>query len=477
MNQSSPFFSTEQLQRLKLELPLVPHSEVDYLQRLFKRLQKSERFLFFKRVPFSKLCASDWVEASPASVWTLEDIVLRGALDVCLMLKVGPSELKEVIDTFSRLLAGDENSDETATPQGVDDTADERVDGAEFNVSAGSDPIRRDSWEKRNQLRTATDIPVYSSVEANRLLSDALGRLRKERNVDLLRSHAVQDFWDSAIARGPFLEELNFFELSELSAEHILKKRSFTGTKLHLLLRAIDCFLNGDSPQPADVESFDVLPSSRMKQSSKRQNVIIFPQSQPELSLSELAMLALLERIHDERGAKVDTLQTLLGFFETRGFLPRLASAIVLEQALLEQRAMTDPTSFAAEMNALLDESAHPSLKHLKTLLLGSGCDEEQLVTEYYSPELGRELSTIFLRLILRSIGAFELRWMYSPEKRFWSLRADSFEHLQRAVLARMPASKDELQTFFRFLAPHLPDSMLRDMMQAAESAGDNEAS
>lgn len=95
-----------------------------------------------------------------------------------------------------------------------------------------------------------TDGPVLSSIQAERLLTDAVAALRVSPRFAEIRFARLGEFWRDDWARAPFEEALTFQQLADLKITALLEKRSFGHAKVLAVIGAIEHAI-GRSSEPA----------------------------------------------------------------------------------------------------------------------------------------------------------------------------------------------------------------------------------
>ncbi|MCB0328816.1 MAG: hypothetical protein KDD70_04110 [Bdellovibrionales bacterium] len=418
---------------------------------------------------------------------TVEDIVLSGAFAISLEPQVTSEHITELLVILSKFTPEKEAApDHSSKYGGSSKTLGQRGEGeiASLRSAFGVQSTR-------GEYGFRDDIPMMSSVEAERKLVERYGALRNHPNFQTLKSLKVSDYWDTSIVRAPFLEELTFREVLEISVDHLLKKRSVGNSKIHCLVKAFDSLLESHLETAEKVTPNVGHDSYRVGEGVGERITLARPVKAPKWRPSEYTASATARALVAQwEGIRRDLYQS-----EDHSRSPNILSVFVtvVPELLTEEQFLS--LWFTAErkpdlaeaitgmegkdLEACKVEASRLLLKHLEERCSsdvnwirksaeGLGAPEEALFYPYQSPALTEGLRILALRIVMRVLGATHPRVGEEEMAGFWTFRPEGLAQLLSKVLNA--GSVEEQTELLQTLAPQFPTEVVLSLVEKGES-------
>ncbi len=217
---------SEQFAELAKSKPYIAPESVNHLQHLLEEFERSPRYTITSGLQVAQFLTSSPFPPESLREVSLAECIEMGALKVALLDGVTREHLTDLTEVLEALI---ESSEELIDYPG-----------------RGPAPIE-----------IPEDIPLYSSIEAERLIDEGMEKLKKSKDFEQLKDVKVEEHWNVeevtglTIPAAPFLESLTYGELVQIPASTLLKKRSVTLRKIHHLISLFDFHLKGKSKNKA----------------------------------------------------------------------------------------------------------------------------------------------------------------------------------------------------------------------------------
>ncbi|MDC0357875.1 hypothetical protein OAO01_03595 [Oligoflexia bacterium] len=419
-------------EELKQAKPSFPAKLLVRLAELLEQLPQSTRYEFIQNMPLAQFM-QDMKKTAPAlQDLVFSELVKMRAVDICKLPAVGPARIKQLIGVLEKLLA---------------------VEGAQ-------------SGSGKKAATDHQDTPVYSSVEAERLVAGVIERVKSSPLLKKISSTKLEEFWDTSIIRAPFIEMLTFRELSEMKVDALLKKRSFGDKKIYALLKAVDaCLVQADieggakgivegasgveagAEAPAPIPTADywepvtwVLPSylKSLISTFEHQHSLCVRLSSPLARV----MHAIPSTLRQEE-------------FLVLWLAEEHAPELVSEMLGLNLDETTATMVIARERMVLLMQAhGQPLVDSWDTLLTAAGVPEGKLLKPFMDLEIDANLQCVIGRWMLVAMGAMRPEAYGHPFPGYWTKIEKGLKITIDSVLGVLPVSDDRLRTELSALLP-----------------------
>ena len=145
-----------ELQKLKRAKPSLTKKLIFELDEALMRLHGSTRYPFFENLQASRFFENGKIGVASLEELSFADLVNLGTVDICNQNSMGQGRIQQLISVIDQLLIEDEQEELASFP-------------AVPLAANRPDPFSGEKY---------AHVPRYNSVEAERLLSDAISRLK-----------------------------------------------------------------------------------------------------------------------------------------------------------------------------------------------------------------------------------------------------------------------------------------------------------
>lgn len=442
--------------RLEKAKPELPISLVEEVQKQLDAFRDSSQFQMLGGVHLAQFFSDPKAVPESLKIKTIEELVEEGAIALGAEPEITKEHLSEILIILSRFLP--------------------EKDEVPDHAPKGSAPSGKEVISLQRQGRIDSDVPVFSSVEAERKLVERYTRLKASQFFDTLKYKKVGDFWDTATIRAPFLEELTFRELLEVSVDHLLKKRSVGNTKVYCLVKAFDLlFLEeeamkvGSGGAGENVQTMPQMVRAIPPLRWKRLEPEVSPLLKAIVDRWEIARTHLLSSASPTKGLiraaaielpeKITQEQFLILWFASERRLQELSGLLKKDVEVLEE--------IAAESREIaiscLEQTAPKEVKWLLGVLKGIGVAEEELLFPLQDSDVEDHICLAVLRISLHSLNAFPPMLNGLPYPGYWTLKPDGLQQILMKIA--QSSSRKEQEELLETLAPQFPPEVLLEAL------------
>ena len=197
----------------------MPEGLSDNLLELAERVQKSERYLFFKHVNVGRLLSQDFSELEHLAELTLASLIELITMEGCSALELGSQQAKSLCELLRAII-------------------DEDKSGALLETS---EPVP--------SLETAPASSVQSEIDLRQILD----QLSKHDCFSDLRHRTLGEFWKPHWVPAPFEEMLTIQQLVSMDISSLFKKKMVSESRIECMVKALEAALvtlESASPPP-----------------------------------------------------------------------------------------------------------------------------------------------------------------------------------------------------------------------------------
>lgn len=400
-------------------------------------LKESPLYTFLEHMKLVELmqeCVDDIEELKEKSFGDLVNLGARGIIDI---KNISLEQTKAISAKLGKLLESEVGAAEDELTQS----------GFCFNKQQA----------KRAEFPQRDDIPVYSSVVAERLLEDIISRIRTAANFKALRFKKLESFWDASIVRAPFIEMLTFGELATMSATVLLKKRSFGNAKIHALIKAVEKAL-GTVNDTDDCSDNECNLSSLQASEAVTEKVTYKWKLKKVTSPVLQSFISLVEKESVAAKRSTAPLAMLLNKLSEIDDADLVLSDLIMGDPVVLSLVATGEDSDKSRADDLLLELAREYCAELVTawqaLLSSAGVPETQLFDPFIDLNFSIELQKLLGRSLLKLMGASHPCAYGYKHIGYWTIVEKSLKINLDAAMGDLPQSDEEFRAALVSLLP-----------------------
>ncbi len=353
----------------------MPEGLSDNLLELAERVQKSERYLFFKHVNVGRLLSQDFSELEHLAELTLASLIELITMEGCSALELGSQQAKSLCELLRAII-------------------DEDKTGALLETS-----------EPAPSLETAPASSVQSEIDLRQILD----QLSKHDCFSDLRHRTLGEFWKPHWVPAPFEEMLTIQQLVSMDISSLFKKKMVSESRIECMVKALEAALvtlESASPPPQLTSRAPAVVNSSSVSSKELFDTTSFE------SLGDRAVLELVFK-HAKAG-------DFEGFSD---FLAHLREACTIEELLLFLGDEPLLPKLTKKTDSLASSCfGSEVVLQVRYLLQGPGVALEVLAGALSRGNARFDTIIGFLSLVVaRSLGAQPVEYNGRTNTNFWS--------------------------------------------------------
>lgn len=467
------------LQRLKAENPSISGELAWQFEEVLNSFITSARFPLLKTFEIGHFLGSDSLGLEALDQSSFEALANMSTYSVCTLEGISAEKLKQLVDLLQNLSIDD----------GLDDTASFLRAEDVVPVELGDEVFHGDS-EQTDYLLTPFGVHasptapgeetgsrprrLLSSIEAERLLRDAFGRLRALPDYQIVRSELVGSYWDPEGVRAPFIEAMTFGQLAEMTLANLLEKRTFTDQKVLCVVKAIDIVCEGH----AGNQSSDTLSRERPNSRGELRSVSAWDIGQDSFPPVAAALVrwceaesALALGTQDFVSQLAAVLPTLLSAKECLSLWKSVSRGETVPSALLglEDGEIEELSVQGAKKLDTYFQEHNAGLRSLwLAVLAGPGVSERELFQNSRGSCLNPDFESLVLRFLLWGLAAQQPAYHGLPVERHWTCNPELFETVMRSLLSELPIDDNLLRQRMAVLLPLFETDAVTAALRAA---------
>lgn len=451
-----------ELRKLRSEKPTLSSELVQRFAAALVEFAQSLRFAMlqgFKPASFfdgGRIGVPDLEEA------TFRQLVETGAYRICTLEAMGPARLQRLTELLENLVQGEDaltsseflNAEYVVPPQLVQ---------SETNGGCLPPPLPAAQPPRR----------LLNITEAERLLTAAFDKLRRQPCFEQLRPVLLGEYWGAGRVRDPFLESITFGQLLDMKLSNLLEKRMFTDQKTAAIVAAIDDALKACGGASDRASSEPVSGASGRPEVTLRRA----PWRGPGLPLSVVhsaAALALEYQWNRVSGGREPIEQVLtllpevltqtefvLQWLAVSADLAEIARLTGIDPALVEEQLLAARRSTVG----LIQKTAPAFYQHWRSALAGPGVGAAELCEPYRSPRLDQGFQSVLFSLLLKALGAIPVSFGERQLAAYWTCNPGALPAMLEQVLLRLPLADPDWRQELERLFPLIEQAALLDLL------------
>lgn len=467
------------LKRLKKVKSSFPASVAEELHAVICEFAQCSRADFFEGISLTEFVKVRGAAGKALAEYTFGGICQMGAVGVCELPGVGQSAVKEIVAVLHNFCSETDCTDQSdrdtgaaalEVDEGKDDLFSQELPAALKTI----EPVV--SAESATQPLDCEDIPVYSSVAAEKQIAASFAKLKQSPHYDGCKERLLKDFWDADLIRAPFIEAMTIRELVSIPVSDLLKKRSFGNRKIHGLITAMDNCLTGFSSEAGCAENIAVQQSTRSAAASKLINIDeIWGELPPTIGDPVKMILYELSFFSSTSDEASNALQRVAQK------LPEVADAVCILGAMLGTEYSSETVcrilrvtswdlmareKYFPEIMKVVREECSDMLAVWEPLLQSAGVSEAKLFDGRLEAAYSQEVQRMLCRMILKLMDAKNPEYSAKRLENYWTTNVKAFGRQLESILVIMPVPDDNLKEDLKTLFPEIQQDVLIELMK-----------
>jgi hypothetical protein len=319
-----------------------------------------------------------------------------------------------------------------------------------------------------------TEAPLLSSVQAERVLTDAIATLRASPHFPAIRFTRLGEFWQDDWARAPFEEALTLQQIAEMKVATLLEKRSLSQAKILHVVGAIE-YAIGKSPGAASSNpSGETVPAAAAPEATvaptlhtktppptwAHTDLIELP---PTATASLKYIQSLGVELREQRspfGAVLAQIPATLSAAEAAVAWFRIESSHEVVAGLLRlppDEVTRIDESARAKLSGLLSQLAPRERRYFEIALRHAAMPIEPLLHTLGGGNMDPADQSAVVRLLVTTLGAVHPVVHGRTLHRYYTLAPHAAEVILTSMVARLPRADEVVRRELAALLPFVP--------------------
>ncbi|MGI6525100.1 MAG: hypothetical protein ACOX2O_07420 [Bdellovibrionota bacterium] len=431
----------------------------DSLQTVLNQLRSSERFLILRLLRISHFLPNGTFGNSTLDQYTLEQLIEEGAAHIIKQRGVELETIENLLPILQGLL--------------TDDTAETAFDLLQEQPPALDAPTENSKISNQRECNTVKEIQSKkteekrSSIEAERILRENFTKLEKAPSYPLIKDSLLSKYWDMTGVRDPFLEELTFKQLLNIKIEYLLKKRSFTDSKITALVTAINNCLADKGSVSVDC----TLTTNREEVTAPTVNLIspdfnsitwrTHSSCEAPIADALLAQFKLVWSASQDMEGEIPTLlRDLPKWLTAREYIIwwiDAAYSLDLAAKLLRSTVASLRKEYKVCVEAIylnFAVTAPVLYAHWHGALSGAGVSYQSLISSHLEEGLSPDYQLVFFKGLLKALGACNVTAFGIKLPNYWTTNPHLLQLILEGLSKKAPLPKDKIKAELEKILP-----------------------